>query len=1238
MSGYRAVCWVLPLVLVALAAGGWYVQECSCAGETGAAGAAGRSETVWTAPWGRGAREPVLTPPDPRWLEAYPVAKPRTYRGRNLEHVLMPIGGIGTGTIWLDGQGRLAVWQIFNNHEENRIPDSFFAIRAQAEGKPAVVRLLQTVPEEGFQPMPALEYEGGYPIARLYFDDPTLPVKVRLEAFNPLIPTDTANSALPCAFFRITARNEGATPVRVHALGTLQNAVGSSGGPGIHGVRSARYGGNRNQFLRQRGRTALLMHQGLGHLVPGLQQVRNDTGARAEGPDLLWVDRLGGPVETAAAGPQATEQVELMARLTREGGVIVAAGVTPQFFEAVKAVQQKVSRWQDTLEVFEDFEKDSYEGWSVRGTAFGDRPHTGTSPGQQPVSGFFGRGLVNTYRPDDGPQGELVSRPFTIRKRYIGFLIGGGEYAGETCINLRVAGQVVRTATGKNAELLEATSWEVSDLIGKEAVLEIVDHHSGGWGHINVDHIVFADVPPDSLMRLESTVEALAAAIPLSFTGAAPGGAAAIGIAQVTDPAVLHDLESQWSVRAYTRLTGFRPGAAGYRVLASLPNGDPLILMGPAGKATLVLCLAPDLPREWAERLLLAARGRALEKGQRLVAGAPQFGSMALASPNRFVTARNWTESAALAEEFARSGALGGNGDSAETPPGQTVNGALSVPMTVPPGEERTATFVITWHFPNAERHGHPGNLYNRRFRDALAVADYACANAQPLWERTRLYHATLYQSNLPEEFLDAISSQSVVFRGPTAWWAEDGYFAGYEGCYGCCPLNCTHVWNYAQTHARLFPEVGRNMRESDLLVFLHESGETSHRQHAPHNAFIDGHAATIEAAYREYQLSPDRQFLERVWPAVKKAVDWLIQAIDKDGDGVPSGHQWNTYDCAVSGANTFIGSQYLSALAAGERMAQVMGEEETAARWRALREAGMKNQNERLWNGEYYIQIPDPQPAHDYNTGCHSDQLLGQWWAHQLGLGYLYPRERVRQALEAILRHNFREQFAGFQQAPRRYVLDDEGGLLMCTWPKGGRPDPFIIYADEVWTGIEYATAGQMIYEGMIEEARQIVRTARGRYDGRRRDGLNSGPGGNPFNELECGKFYARAMSSWGLLIASQGLILEGPAGRIGFQPNWQPENHRSFVTAPEGWGLFLQQRNEERQLDRIEVRHGRLKVQELVFAVPEGTETVRPTVTIAGRAAKVTAARAGTEVRLRLAAPVTVTEGQTIEVTLAL
>lgn len=638
-------------------------------------------------------------------------------------------------------------------------------------------------------------------------------------------------------------------------------------------------------------------------------------------------------------------------------------------------------------------------------------------------------------------------------------------------------------------------------------------------------------------------------------------------------------------------------------MLAQTPEGMPLLLLRQVGKGKVIWCLASNVPAAWMPRLFLSASGQDVAEPVQLVSAHPRWGEVVLATDHPEPRFQRWHTFADLKREATSVG----------------VHGAMDVPLHLRPGQARTVSFVLGWYYPNVERFGHKGNLYTRWFRSAYEVTQYVLQHLDALWGWTHRYHQTMYESNLPPLMLDAITSQAVILRGPTCFWAGDGYFGGFEGSYGCCPLNCTHVWNYAQTHARLFPEIGRNMRESDLLVYLHPNGETSHRQHAPHNAFIDGHCATICAAYREHLTAPDLTFLRKVWGRVKRATDWLISAIDADEDGVPSGHQWNTYDCAVSGASTFIGSQYLCALAAAEQMALRVGDSSSAQRYRRIRLAGTRHQDSQLWNGEYYIQKPGTPPANDYHTGCHSDQLLGQWWAHQLGLGYLYPRERVRQALQAVYRYNFRHNMRGHNQIPRRYVLDDEGGLLICTWPRGGRPDPFIIYADEVWTGIEYATAGLMLWEGMVPEAVQIVNTARSRYDGRRRDGLNSGPGGNPFNELECGKFYARAMSSFGLLLAAQGLILDTPSGVLGFAPRWQPEDHRSFFITGTGWGLFVQKRGRNEQREEIDLRYGTLRLRQLVFQMPDDLSLRSASVRIGGRAVQTSVQQEGNQVVLR-------------------
>ncbi|HRY49347.1 MAG TPA: GH116 family glycosyl hydrolase [Candidatus Paceibacterota bacterium] len=144
--------------------------------------------------------------------------------------------------------------------------------------------------------------------------------------------------------------------------------------------------------------------------------------------------------------------------------------------------------------LFEDFEN-GYGKWTVQGEAFGREPASGTLPNQQSVTGFQGQRLVNTFLRGDVTQGRLISPVFPIERRFITFLIGGGNQTSQTCFNLLVDGRVVRTATGQNLEQLRATTWNVDDLQGRQAQLEIVDQATGGWGHINVDQIVFSDQP-----------------------------------------------------------------------------------------------------------------------------------------------------------------------------------------------------------------------------------------------------------------------------------------------------------------------------------------------------------------------------------------------------------------------------------------------------------------------------------------------------------------------------------------------------------------------------------------------------------------------------------------------------------------------------------------------------------------------------------------------------------------------
>jgi hypothetical protein len=153
---------------------------------------------------------------------------------------------------------------------------------------------------------------------------------------------------------------------------------------------------------------------------------------------------------------------------------------------------------------------------------------------------------------------------------------------------------------------------------------------------------------------------------------------------------------------------------------------------------------------------------------------------------------------------------------------------------------------------------------------------------------------------------------------------------------------------------------------------------------------------------------------------------------------------------------------------------------------------------------------------------------------------------------------------------AQRVYALNDEAGLILCTWPNGGRPAVPFPYSDEVWTGFEYQVAAHMMMVGMVREGLAIVKAARNRHDGERR---------NPWNEFECGNHYARAMSSYGLLIALSGFTYDLSAGRIGFDPAINPKNFTTFWALDGAWGTYTQTSKHA----TLEILYGALKLKQL-------------------------------------------------------
>jgi non-lysosomal glucosylceramidase len=532
--------------------------------------------------------------------------------------------------------------------------------------------------------------------------------------------------------------------------------------------------------------------------------------------------------------------------------------------------------------------------------------------------------------------------------------------------------------------------------------------------------------------------------------------------------------------------------------------------------------------------------------------------------------------------------------------------GSLGIVAELAPGEVRSFEFFLTWHTPNRSKawNGMVGlpnthadeiilNHYATRFPDAWAVAAHLRDHGTELESATKAFHAGLFGSTLPRELVDAVSSTLVVLRSTTCLLLDDGseggLFAAWEGSFdhaGSCEGTCTHVWNYAQTVAHLFPTLERSARRTE---FLHETLENGRMRFRANSVFgnepqefhpaVDGQMGTVVRLYREWKLSGDDAFLEELWPAARRALDFAFTAWDADGDFVLDSQQHNTYDIEFYGENSLANSMFFAALRAGAEMAEHVGDIETAKRWSEAAAVGSARMDELLYNGEYYVQRTDDVDEHryQYGTGCLSDQLLGQTLAHLTGLGHVLPAEHVRSAVAAVYRHNFRQDFTGYHSVQRTYALNDDRGLVLCSWPNGGRPRIPFVYSDEVWSGIEYQVATHLVYEGFVEEGLDIVRAVRERHDGVRR---------NPWNEVECGNHYARSMASWGVLVALTGAEWDGRSGCLRLAPHaaaLDGGTGRLFVSTGTGWGELELRPDGARlrllwgevQLSELDVRH---------------------------------------------------------------
>jgi non-lysosomal glucosylceramidase len=535
----------------------------------------------------------------------------------------------------------------------------------------------------------------------------------------------------------------------------------------------------------------------------------------------------------------------------------------------------------------------------------------------------------------------------------------------------------------------------------------------------------------------------------------------------------------------------------------------------------------------------------------------------------------------------------------AAAPPGTDgpLLGAVGRKLTLGPGESADVVFAITWNFPNLKIGGLPskGRYYAGKYDSALAVARRLSKDWNHLSSTTRLWRDTWYDSTLPYWFLDRTFLTVATLATSTPYRFSDGRFYSWEGV-GSCPGTCTHVWHYAQAMARIFPELERDTRERvDLGIALNRSsGVSGFRAEFDRGLAVDGQAGTLLRCYREHQMAPDNSFLQKNWDKIKSMFEPFFR-LDSDEDGILEGGQMNTLDTSWYGKNSWFSGLYLAALRAGSAMAHEMGDEPFAERCTKIADAGLVNVPRELFDGEYFSDKVDPNHLNAINSGsgCEIDQVLGQSWAFQVGLPRVLPQKETLSALQSLWKYNFAPAVGPYRaehRPGRWYAQDGEAGLLMCTFPRsdwsyrqaaGSGPDFAAGYFNECMTGFEYQVAGHMIAEGMAQEGLAVTRAIHDRYNASKR---------NPWNEIECGDHYSRAMAGYGVFISACGYEHHGPKGHFGFTPKITPENFRAPFTASEGWGTFSQKITDQELTAEIEVKSGQLQLATLALGLPSG------------------------------------------------
>ena len=543
--------------------------------------------------------------------------------------------------------------------------------------------------------------------------------------------------------------------------------------------------------------------------------------------------------------------------------------------------------------------------------------------------------------------------------------------------------------------------------------------------------------------------------------------------------------------------------------------------------------------------------------------------------------------------------------------------GQVKVQGTIPPRGTRTFRFFIAWRFANrlawscdpGEKRPVIGNHYAGLGATSWEILKKFRTVLPGLREKTVRFVDAFAKSDLPVLLKEAALANLPPLRSQTLFRTPDGKFFAYEGGHRNKRIagtigSCTHVWGYDMATSFLFPEIARAFRELHFGPSQYPDGAIAFRTGLPLSRALrygkvaaDGQLASVIGFYRDFLLAGDAGWGRRLWPRVRQALRfcWQKGAWDEDGDGVMEGCQHNTMDIDYFGPNPQIQGLYVTALRCGAELGRHFGDAEFATRCGRLAAAGARFLDEQLFNGEYFVQrVPDSwremradprlrfsepgngrEPAYQLGPGALIDQMIGGLHAQVCGLPEPAGKLRVRKALAAVARHNFRPRFDTLLNHMRSYALNGEAGTVMASWPRGGRPEIPFPYFTEVMAGFEHVLAAHLFYHEKPAAGRRILSAIRRRHDGSQR---------NPFNEAEWGNHYGRSLAAWTSIWAWTGQHYHAGRGVLSFRG--LPRKGCWPWFSGEGWGTIRLESRKRAPAARIEVCHGALRLSALRIA----------------------------------------------------